>query len=176
MNMKVVVPNMNILGGDDVKPGFLLKAICKWATPFFRKRDSQEDVDRGDVEYDIGAYDVGHDDLETGRETANHLSLTIYDADKEVVVHCHLVLIIIRSSIESRTGHGGEIEWYRRDQSVGPSIKQHSDLLADPYVVDIRYSRLQSEALTASVHPQSEKGQNYYAVTPYQRGMHWNQS
>jgi hypothetical protein len=144
-NMKVVVPNMNILGGDDVKPGFLLKYICKCASSFFRKRNSQEDVDRGDVEYDIGAYDVGHDGLESGRETASVLSLTIYDADKKVVVHCHLVLIIIRSSIERSTGHGGEIEWRRAGQSVRPSI---SFLPADSYVVDIRYSRLQSEAPT----------------------------
>jgi hypothetical protein len=26
-NMKVVIPNMNILGGDEVKPGLLLKVI-----------------------------------------------------------------------------------------------------------------------------------------------------
>jgi hypothetical protein len=28
MNMKVVIPNMNTLGGDEVKPGLLLKAIA----------------------------------------------------------------------------------------------------------------------------------------------------
>ena len=35
-NMKVVIPNMNILGRDEVKPGFLLKTIyCKRARPPF---------------------------------------------------------------------------------------------------------------------------------------------
>ena len=66
MNMKVVVPNMNILGGDEVKPGLLLKLRYKCASYIFRKRNSQENVDRGDVEYDIGAYEAGYDGLETG--------------------------------------------------------------------------------------------------------------
>jgi hypothetical protein len=46
MNMIVVVPNMMILGRDEVKPGFLLKAICcKHASFFLRENNSQEDVD-----------------------------------------------------------------------------------------------------------------------------------
>jgi hypothetical protein len=35
-NMKVVMPNMNILGGEEVKPGFLLKDVYhKHASSFF---------------------------------------------------------------------------------------------------------------------------------------------
>lgn len=57
--------------------------------------------------------------------------LTIYDADKEIVVHCHFVLIVIFSSVGSKTGHSGEMEWRRPDQSLRPSIKQRSLLPAD---------------------------------------------
>ena len=53
--MKVVIPNMNILGRDEVKPGFLLKAIdCERALSFLRRCNLQEDVGRGNVGYDIG--------------------------------------------------------------------------------------------------------------------------
>ena len=57
MNMKVVIPNMNTLGGDEVKPGLLLKAVVLSACTelFLRKHIciSQEDVYRGNIEYDI---------------------------------------------------------------------------------------------------------------------------
>ena len=57
-NMKVVIPNMNFLGGDEVKPGLILNAIyCKHASPFLRKNNSQEDATRGNVDYDICTYD-----------------------------------------------------------------------------------------------------------------------
>jgi hypothetical protein len=53
-NMKVVIPNMNILGRDEVKPGFLLEAIYyKHASPFLRRHNPQEDVGRGNIDYDI---------------------------------------------------------------------------------------------------------------------------
>ena len=52
-NIKVVIPNMNILGGDELKPGLLLKAIyCQRASSF--PHDSQDGVDRDNVDYDIG--------------------------------------------------------------------------------------------------------------------------
>jgi hypothetical protein len=55
-NMKVVIPSMNILGGDEVKPGLLLKAIyCQRASPF--SSDSQDGRDRDNVDYDIGTCD-----------------------------------------------------------------------------------------------------------------------
>ena len=57
-NMKVVIPNMNILGRDEVKPGLLLKpTYCKRVLSFLRKDNSQEDADRGSVDYDIGTCD-----------------------------------------------------------------------------------------------------------------------
>ena len=57
-NMKVVIPSMIILGRDEVKPCLLLEIIyCKRAPSFLRKHNSQEDVDRGGVDYDIGACD-----------------------------------------------------------------------------------------------------------------------
>ena len=58
-NMKVVIPNMIILGKDDVKPGLLLESRRKHALSFsFERTISQEDVDRSDVEYDINACDT----------------------------------------------------------------------------------------------------------------------
>jgi hypothetical protein len=51
--MKVVIPSMNILGGDEVKPGLLLKTIyCQRASSF--PYDSQDGVDRDNVDYNIG--------------------------------------------------------------------------------------------------------------------------
>src|ERR1700727_513151 len=87
-NMKVVIPNMIILGRDEVKPCLLLNVIhCKLGSSCLRKENSQEDVDRGYVDYDIGACDPGYNGSETIGATASLLSLTIYDAGKEVVVH-----------------------------------------------------------------------------------------
>ena len=55
-NMKVVIPNMIILGRDEVKPGLFLGVVyCGRASSCFRKDNLQEDVDRGSVDYDIGA-------------------------------------------------------------------------------------------------------------------------
>ena len=57
-----------------------------------------------------------HDDSETGEAVANLLSesLTIYDTDKKVAVHCHFVFRVIivskRSSVRSIAGHGGEMK------------------------------------------------------------------
>ena len=91
--MKVVIPNMIILGRHEVKPGLLLKVInCKLASSFLRKDNSQEDVDRGYVDYDISTCDAGHNGSETRGATASLLSLTIHDADQEVVVHCYFIL------------------------------------------------------------------------------------
>jgi hypothetical protein len=57
-NMNVVIPNMNILGRDKVKPGFLLKTIyCKRASSFLRRHNPQEDVGRGNVGHGIGTCD-----------------------------------------------------------------------------------------------------------------------
>ena len=40
INMKVVTPNMNILGGDEVKPGLPLKSVILSAyMTFLRKHD-----------------------------------------------------------------------------------------------------------------------------------------
>ena len=100
-NMKVVIPNMIILGRDEMKPGLLLKVVyCKLASSFLRKHNSQEDVDRGYIDYDIGACVAGHNGLETREATARLLSLTIHDADQEVVVHCHFVLRVVYLSIK----------------------------------------------------------------------------
>lgn len=77
--------------------------------------------------------------------------LTIYDANKEVVIHCHFVLVVVFSDIGSNAGHGGEIERRRPDQSVRPSIKQRSPLPADS-LVDIRCSRCQSVAPSRRVY------------------------
>jgi hypothetical protein len=58
--MNVVIPNINILRGDEVKPGLLLKAIyCKLASSFSSKHNSQEDIDRGNVGYDVDTCDQG---------------------------------------------------------------------------------------------------------------------
>jgi len=75
-------------------------------------------VDRGNVEYDIDACDAQHNGSETGVARASLLSLTIYDTDKKVVVHCQFVLIVIgrgkeRGNVGNITGHGGEMEWRR---------------------------------------------------------------
>ena len=60
--MKVVIPNMNILGRDEVRPGFLLKAIyCKRASSFLQRNDPQEDVGRGNIGHNIGTCDHIHD-------------------------------------------------------------------------------------------------------------------
>lgn len=61
-NVKVVIPNMNIRGEDEVKPGLLLKSFyCKPASSLVlrnRMHNSQENiVDRFNVDYDIGACD-----------------------------------------------------------------------------------------------------------------------
>jgi hypothetical protein len=110
MNMKVVIPNMNILGLDEVKPRLLLKVIdCKRASSFLQrqKQNSQEDIDRGSVEYDVGAYGGVSG---PGQAKASILSLTIYDTSKKVAVHCQLVLVVVRGNVGSITGHGDEME------------------------------------------------------------------
>ena len=57
-NVKVVIPNMIILGRDEVKPGLLLKPIyCKCASSFLRKDGLQEDIDRANIDHNIGACD-----------------------------------------------------------------------------------------------------------------------
>ena len=57
-NMKAVIPNMHILDEDEVKPSLLLKTIHhKHASPFLRKHNSQEDVDRDKVNNDISTCD-----------------------------------------------------------------------------------------------------------------------
>ena len=57
-NIKVVIPNSDILRGDEVKPGLLLKATCKRAS--LRKDNSQEDINRGNVDHNIGTCDYMH--------------------------------------------------------------------------------------------------------------------
>jgi hypothetical protein len=57
-NMKLVIPNMDILLGLEVKPGLLLKSTyCSMHRPSLRKDNSQEDIDRGNVNHDIGTCD-----------------------------------------------------------------------------------------------------------------------
>jgi hypothetical protein len=108
MNMKVVIPNMNILGLDEVKPRLLLKAIdCKRAPTFLRRHNSQEDINRGNVEYDIGTCG---DVSEARRVKVSVLALTTHDTSKKVVVHRHLVLVVICGSVGSITGHGDGME------------------------------------------------------------------
>ena len=56
--MRDVIPNMIILGQDEVKPGLVLESIyCKRVSSCLCKHNSQEDIDRGKVDHDIGACD-----------------------------------------------------------------------------------------------------------------------
>lgn len=67
--------------------------------------NSQEDVGRGDVEYDIGTWDdAGRNGSEIGRVALSLLFLTINSASKESVVHCRFVLIVIQ------VGHDSEMD------------------------------------------------------------------
>ena len=54
--------------------------------------------------------------------------LTIYDADKNVCVHCILVFSVIRrskrGSVRSIAGHYGEMKWRRSDQTLRLSMGQ----------------------------------------------------
>ena len=88
-------------------------------------------MDRGSVEYDIDACNAEYDDSETGVAAVSPLSesLTIYHADKKVVVHCRLVLIVIRGSVRSITGHGGEMKYRSLDQTLGLDMGQKEKLI-----------------------------------------------
>jgi hypothetical protein len=55
-NMNVVIPNMNILGEDEVKPGLLLKAIYYQRVSTFL-HNSQHGEDRDNIDHHIGTCD-----------------------------------------------------------------------------------------------------------------------
>ena len=137
-NMIVVMPNMNILGVDEVKPGLDLKAIvlsaCAVLSFESTKSASQEDVNGDNVEHDIDACGAEDHDSETGIAIAELVdSLTIYDADKKIVVNCQFVLIVIVGSTGSIAGHDGGTKWRTRpDQNLkakyGAANKAHRPL------------------------------------------------
>jgi hypothetical protein len=56
-NIKVVMPNMNILAGEEKKPGLLLRAsfFGQCGQDYIQSilRFSQKDVDRNNIEYDV---------------------------------------------------------------------------------------------------------------------------
>jgi hypothetical protein len=55
-NINVVIPNMKILGGDEVKPGLLLKSIYYQCVSSFL-HNSQQGEDRENIDHDIGTCD-----------------------------------------------------------------------------------------------------------------------